>query len=218
MPSPLLDSLELWARRLGAVAGLATLAAALAAIFRSLRRPAGREEPGARVALRRPVPGRRHRRVLRPGRAAVAPVAGPAVALPACRAAAGREPASYRRPGAVSVGPALARRDVRPIQRLRSAPERRAPPGDARALCLRPAPDVHRCYQRGHRRGAHLPHLGGPVVRRDHVRVGRAGAPGGKSAGRGVRRRVDRRMRRACRRWCRGCSESLKGGPTHETP
>jgi len=55
MTSPLLDSLELWTRRLGAIAGLATLAAALAAIFRSLRRPAGREERGARLALRWPV-------------------------------------------------------------------------------------------------------------------------------------------------------------------
>lgn len=55
MSSPLLDALELRTRRLGAIAGLATLAAALAAIFGSLRRPAGREERGARLALRWPV-------------------------------------------------------------------------------------------------------------------------------------------------------------------
>jgi protein-S-isoprenylcysteine O-methyltransferase Ste14 len=51
----LLDTTEQWLRSLAAIAGLATLAAALLAMFRSLRRPAGREERGARLALRAPV-------------------------------------------------------------------------------------------------------------------------------------------------------------------
>jgi protein-S-isoprenylcysteine O-methyltransferase Ste14 len=50
-----LDTIEQWLRSLGAVAGLATLAAALVAMFKSLRQPAGREERGARFALRIPV-------------------------------------------------------------------------------------------------------------------------------------------------------------------
>lgn len=51
----LLDTMEQWLRSLGAIAGLATLATALVAMFRSLRQPAGREERGARFALRIPV-------------------------------------------------------------------------------------------------------------------------------------------------------------------
>lgn len=51
----LLDPIEQWLRSLGAIAGLATLAIALVAIFKSLRQPAGREERGARFALRIPV-------------------------------------------------------------------------------------------------------------------------------------------------------------------
>ena len=51
----LLDTTEQWLRSLGAVAGLATLATALVAMFKSLRQPAGREERGARFALRIPV-------------------------------------------------------------------------------------------------------------------------------------------------------------------
>jgi protein-S-isoprenylcysteine O-methyltransferase Ste14 len=51
----LLDTIEQWLRGLGAVAGLATLATALTAMFQSLRQPAGREERGARFALRTPV-------------------------------------------------------------------------------------------------------------------------------------------------------------------
>jgi protein-S-isoprenylcysteine O-methyltransferase Ste14 len=50
-----LETIEQWLHGLGAIAGLATLAAALVAMFRSLRRPAGREERGARFALRGPV-------------------------------------------------------------------------------------------------------------------------------------------------------------------
>ena len=46
--------IELFLRRLGAVAGLITLAIALAAVFLSFRQAAGREEPGARIALRGP--------------------------------------------------------------------------------------------------------------------------------------------------------------------
>jgi len=50
-----LDAIERWIRFLGAFAGLATLAIALVAMFLSLQRPAGREEGGARLALRRPL-------------------------------------------------------------------------------------------------------------------------------------------------------------------
>lgn len=42
-------------RWLGALASLGTLVLALLAIVRSVRRPAGREEPGARLALRLPI-------------------------------------------------------------------------------------------------------------------------------------------------------------------
>ncbi len=51
----LLNAAELWVRTLGALACMATLAIALAAMFVSVRRPASREEPGARFALRVPV-------------------------------------------------------------------------------------------------------------------------------------------------------------------
>lgn len=50
-----LDSLEQWIRSLGAIAGLATLACAIVGMFKSLRQPSGREERGARFALRVPV-------------------------------------------------------------------------------------------------------------------------------------------------------------------
>lgn len=50
-----LDSIEQWIRSLGAIAGLATLAYAIVAMFKSLRQPSGREERGARFALRAPV-------------------------------------------------------------------------------------------------------------------------------------------------------------------
>ena len=55
MDTSLIDRLELWVGAPGAVAGLSTLAVALAAIFRSLRAPAGRVERGARVVLGAPV-------------------------------------------------------------------------------------------------------------------------------------------------------------------
>jgi protein-S-isoprenylcysteine O-methyltransferase Ste14 len=56
LPDPiLLDTIEQWFRGLGAIAGLATLATSLLAMFQSLRRPAGRAERGARFALRAPV-------------------------------------------------------------------------------------------------------------------------------------------------------------------
>ncbi len=51
----LLDTIEQWLQSLGAVAGLATLAIALVAMYKSLRQPAGREERGARFALRIPI-------------------------------------------------------------------------------------------------------------------------------------------------------------------
>ncbi len=51
----LLDTIEQWLRSLGAIAGLATLAVALVSMYKSLRRPAGREERGARFALRIPI-------------------------------------------------------------------------------------------------------------------------------------------------------------------
>lgn len=54
MQTSLLDLLEFWAGALGAVAGVSTLAIALAAIFRSLRAPAGMEERGARLVLSTP--------------------------------------------------------------------------------------------------------------------------------------------------------------------
>lgn len=47
-----LDEIESWTRSLGGVGVLSTLAVAMTAILSSLQRPAGREEPGARVALR----------------------------------------------------------------------------------------------------------------------------------------------------------------------
>lgn len=47
-----LDQLELWIGRIAGGAALATLAIALVAMYNSLRRPAGREEPGARILLR----------------------------------------------------------------------------------------------------------------------------------------------------------------------
>lgn len=50
-----LQQIELILRTLGAVAGLLTLAIALVAVVFSLRRAAGRQEPGARFALRGPV-------------------------------------------------------------------------------------------------------------------------------------------------------------------
>jgi protein-S-isoprenylcysteine O-methyltransferase Ste14 len=50
-----LDSIEQWIRSLGAIAGLATLACAIFGMFKSLRQPSGREERGARFALRVPV-------------------------------------------------------------------------------------------------------------------------------------------------------------------
>ena len=48
------SQIELFLTRLGAVAGLTTLAIALVAVFLSLRREPGREEPGARILLRGP--------------------------------------------------------------------------------------------------------------------------------------------------------------------
>jgi protein-S-isoprenylcysteine O-methyltransferase Ste14 len=50
-----LDSIEEWIRSLGAIAGLAALAYAIVGMFKSLRQPSGREERGARFALRVPV-------------------------------------------------------------------------------------------------------------------------------------------------------------------
>ncbi|MBI5828129.1 MAG: isoprenylcysteine carboxylmethyltransferase family protein [Chloroflexi bacterium] len=50
----MLNDIELWIRALGAIAGMATLAIALAAMFVSIRRPVSREEPGA--LLWRPLP------------------------------------------------------------------------------------------------------------------------------------------------------------------
>lgn len=50
-----LDTVEQWIRGLGAVAGLATLACSIVGMFKSLRQPSGREERGARFALRAPV-------------------------------------------------------------------------------------------------------------------------------------------------------------------
>ena len=51
----LLDPAEQWIGSLGAIAGLATLAYAIVGMFKSLRQPSGREELGARFALRAPV-------------------------------------------------------------------------------------------------------------------------------------------------------------------
>ena len=51
----LLDTIEQWLLSLGPIAVLATLSTALVAMFKSLRQPAGREERGARFALRIPV-------------------------------------------------------------------------------------------------------------------------------------------------------------------
>jgi protein-S-isoprenylcysteine O-methyltransferase Ste14 len=50
-----LDLVEGWIGTLGAIAGLASLAYAILSMFSSLRRPSGREERGARLALRSPV-------------------------------------------------------------------------------------------------------------------------------------------------------------------
>jgi protein-S-isoprenylcysteine O-methyltransferase Ste14 len=47
--------IEQGARWLGALIGLGTLSIAVVSMLRSLRRPAGREEPGARLALRAPI-------------------------------------------------------------------------------------------------------------------------------------------------------------------
>ena len=49
------DAIELWIAGFGAFAGLATLAYAILGMFKSLRQPSGREEPGARYALRAPL-------------------------------------------------------------------------------------------------------------------------------------------------------------------
>jgi protein-S-isoprenylcysteine O-methyltransferase Ste14 len=49
------EIVEAQLRWAGAVAGLGTLAIALAAMARAVRRPSGRVEPGARIALRLPV-------------------------------------------------------------------------------------------------------------------------------------------------------------------
>lgn len=49
-----LEITERLVRAIGAVAGLGTLMCAIVGILRSLRRPTGREEPGARFALRAP--------------------------------------------------------------------------------------------------------------------------------------------------------------------
>lgn len=51
----LLVAIESWIAGLGAFAGLTTLAYAILRVFNSLRRPSGREELGARFALRTPV-------------------------------------------------------------------------------------------------------------------------------------------------------------------
>ena len=50
----IMDTLERWIRSLGGIAALGTLAYAILSMFRSLRRPKGREEAGARFALRAP--------------------------------------------------------------------------------------------------------------------------------------------------------------------
>lgn len=50
----MLDGIELWVGRIAGGAGLLTLAIALAAMFRSLQRMPGREEPRARKTLRAP--------------------------------------------------------------------------------------------------------------------------------------------------------------------
>jgi len=47
--------IEQGAHWLGALIGLGTLSIAVVSMLRSLRRPAGREEPGARLALRAPI-------------------------------------------------------------------------------------------------------------------------------------------------------------------
>jgi len=49
------EVVEVLLRWSGAVAGLGTLIIALASMLRALRRPSGRVEPGARIALRLPV-------------------------------------------------------------------------------------------------------------------------------------------------------------------
>lgn len=49
------EFVETWFRWTGAVVGLGTLGIALAAMTRALRRPGGRVEPGARIALRLPI-------------------------------------------------------------------------------------------------------------------------------------------------------------------
>jgi len=50
-----LDLIEQWIAALGAIAGLGSLAYAILSMFTSLRRASGREERGARFALRAPV-------------------------------------------------------------------------------------------------------------------------------------------------------------------
>jgi len=50
-----LDLVEQWIGALGAIAGLGSLGYAILNMFSSLRRPSGREERGARFALRAPV-------------------------------------------------------------------------------------------------------------------------------------------------------------------
>jgi protein-S-isoprenylcysteine O-methyltransferase Ste14 len=50
-----IDAIEQWIRSLGGIAALVTLAYAILGMLKSLREPKGREEPGARIALRAPV-------------------------------------------------------------------------------------------------------------------------------------------------------------------
>lgn len=51
----MLETLEYWIRFAGAIAGPLTLAIAIIEMLKSVHRPAGREEQGARFALRAPV-------------------------------------------------------------------------------------------------------------------------------------------------------------------
>jgi len=50
-----MDTFERWLRALGGLASIGTLTLALLGILESIRRPSGRVEPGARLALRAPV-------------------------------------------------------------------------------------------------------------------------------------------------------------------
>ena len=50
-----MDAIEQWVGTIGGIAALATLAYAILRMLKSLRVPSGREEPGARIALRAPV-------------------------------------------------------------------------------------------------------------------------------------------------------------------